>query len=72
MDIKDLRETILTSIVLLPFVASVVTPVIIPFKKPVKSDVVPDPAIAVFNAVVTPKPIVAPAFEGLVVAIPIV
>jgi hypothetical protein len=59
--------------VLFPFVASVVTPVIIPFKKPVKSDVVPDPARAVFvSAVVTPKPIVAPAFEGLVVAIPIV
>ena len=45
----------------------------IPFKYPLKSDVVPDPTRVTFiSAVVTPKPIVAPAFEGLVVAIPIV
>ena len=66
-------ETTLTSTVLFPPVASVLRPTTIPFKKPVNPVVVPDPGMtALVSAAVTPKPIVAPAFARLVVAIPIV
>ena len=52
---EETLETTLTSIVLLPFVVSVETPVIIPFRYPVKELVVPTPAIAVLViAVVIP------------------
>ena len=58
--------------VLFPPVASVVTPVIIPLRKPVNAEVDPVPGItALFNVAVTPNPIVAPVFARLTVVIPI-
>ena len=72
--IPDTLETILTSIEL--FIceeASVVTPVIIPLRKPVKDVVVPAPGVLTeVSWTVTPNPTVAPAPTGLVVVIPIV
>ena len=58
--------------VLFPPVESVVTPVMIPLRKPVNPVVVPAPATtALFKAAVTPNPIVAPIFPTLTVEIPI-
>ena len=58
--------------VLFPPVASVVTPVIIPLRKPVNPVVDPVPGTtALFKAAVTPNPIVAPVFPTLTVVIPI-
>ena len=57
----DTLETILTSNLESPFVASVDTPVTIPFRCPVNVDVVPAPGITRFvSAAVTPAPIVQP------------
>ena len=52
---------------------SVVTPVMIPFRYPVKEVVVPAPGVLTEDSwTVTPNPTVAPAPTGLVVEIPIV
>ena len=52
-------------------VASVETPVIIPFKYPVNVDVVPAPGMtASLTATVTPLPTTQPKSERLVVVIP--
>ena len=57
----DTLETILTSNLESPFVASVDTPVTIPFKCHVNVAVVPAPGITTLvNAAVTPIPIVQP------------
>ena len=69
----DTRETIFTSIELFELVASVVTPVIIPFKNPLKVDVVPAPGTTTpFNEVVTPIPTDIPNPARFVVLMPIV
>ena len=73
MPAEDTLETIFTSIVLAELVASVVTPVMIPFRYPVNNDVVPAPALGnttLESDAVTPAPIVAPATDKFVVAIP--
>ena len=64
-------ETIFTSIVLFPFVASVETPVMIPFRYPLNVDVEPAPAKIAEIFVVTPYPINAPKADTSVVLIPI-
>ena len=57
----DTLDTILTSNLESPFVASVDTPVTIPFRCPVNVDVVPAHGITRFvSAAVTPAPIVQP------------
>jgi hypothetical protein len=66
-------DTTFTSILLLPFVASVVIPVIMPLRTPVNVDVEAAPAITRLERdVVTPNPIVAPSAPGSVVLMPII
>ena len=67
----DTLDRTLTSIVDAFPVASVETPVIIPFRYPVKVDVVPSPGIVAADiAVVTPNPMTIPALLGSSVVIP--
>jgi hypothetical protein len=59
-------ETTFTSKELFPLVASVETPVIIPFRYPLKGVVVPAPGmVTLLSAAVTATPIVAPYDPGL-------
>ena len=70
---EETLDRIFTSILLVLFVASVVTPVIIPLINPVNVDVEPNPGIVTAERfAVTPNPIVAPRVPKLVVVIPMI
>ena len=73
VDAAETLDRIFTSMLLLPFVPSVVTPVMIPLRLPLNVDAEPDPAITRLERdAVTPNPIVAPSAPGFVVLIPII